>query len=95
MRVGSLQSATLQSAHPQLAAWPGPVPDHCPLDRRRVLRARRSEASYVPMMRRPARSGRRWRCDYLLAHLTRLIFGKVIETSTPANHRIWLAIKNI
>jgi hypothetical protein len=43
MRVGSLQSATLQS--PQLAAWPGPVPDHCPLDRRRVLKARRSEAA--------------------------------------------------
>jgi hypothetical protein len=51
----------------------------------RVLRGRRFEASYVPMVRRYARSGRRWRRDYLLAHLTCLIFGKVIETSTPAN----------
>jgi hypothetical protein len=27
------------------------------------------EASYVPMARRHAHSGRRWRLDYLLAHL--------------------------
>jgi hypothetical protein len=48
----------------------------------RVLRGRRFEASYVPMVRRHARSGRRWRRDYLLAHLTCSIFGKAIETSS-------------
>jgi hypothetical protein len=59
----------------------------------RVLRGRRFEASYVPMVRRYARSHRRWRRDYLLAHLIRLIFGKVIETSTAANHQILLLLR--
>jgi hypothetical protein len=83
MRVGSLRSATLQCARSisNGRVWAG--------------WGRWFEASYVPMVRRHARSGRRWRRDYLLAHLTCSIFGKVIETSTSANHRILLAIKNI
>jgi hypothetical protein len=42
-----------------------------------------TNAAHVPMVRRPAHSGRRWHRDYLLAHLiTCPILGNVVELQT-------------